>query len=116
MTKEFARKIADKFIKEHNPNLWDGLGNMPSNFSREIEVYNIFNKKVYMTIQFEIDADEGGCWAHIVKLYSNKDGCNDELLMVILEKELIQRLLCQKQLWIYVMIIKNFTNKGVCYV
>lgn len=61
MTKEFAREIADKFIKEHNPDLWDGLGNMPSNFSSEIEVYNIFNKEVYMTIQFEIDADEGGC-------------------------------------------------------
>lgn len=28
MTKEFAREIADKFIKEHNPNLWDGLGNI----------------------------------------------------------------------------------------
>lgn len=80
MTKEFAREIADKFIKEHNPDLWDGLGNMHSNFSSEIEVYNIFNKEVYMTIQFEIDADEGGRWAHIVKLYSNKDGCNDELI------------------------------------
>lgn len=80
MTKEFAREIADKFIKEHNPDSWDGFGNMPSNFSREIEVYNIFNKKVYMTIQFEIDADEGVCWAHIVKLYSNKDGYNDELI------------------------------------
>lgn len=80
MTKEIAREIADKFIKEHNPNLWDGLGNMPSNFSNKIEVYNIFSKEVYMTIQFEIDADEGGCWAHIVKLYSNKDGCNDELI------------------------------------
>mgnify|MGYP000625875032 FL=1 len=50
MTKEIAREIADKFIKEHNPNLWDGLGNMPSNFSNKIEVYNIFNKEVYMTI------------------------------------------------------------------
>ncbi|MFR6665638.1 MAG: hypothetical protein ACLUQX_05730 [Thomasclavelia spiroformis] len=66
MTKEFAREIADKFIKEHNPNFWDGLGNMPSNFSSEIEVYNIFNKEVYATIQFEIDADEGGQVGHIL--------------------------------------------------
>ena len=76
MTKEFAREIADKFIKEHNPNLWDGLGNMPSNFSNKIEVYNIFSKEVYMTIQFEIDADEGGCGCEglFYQLYENEYG------------------------------------------
>lgn len=77
MTNDMATRIAESFIKEHNPSLWDGIGNKPTDFSTEIEVYKTFKEKIYMTIQFEIDVDEGGNWAHIVKLYNSED---DELI------------------------------------
>ncbi|WP_368221758.1 hypothetical protein [Blautia wexlerae] len=77
MTNDVATRIAESFIKEHNPGLWNGIGNKPTGFSTLIEVYKIFKEKIYMTIQFEIDADEGGNWAHIVKLYNSE---NDQMI------------------------------------
>lgn len=77
MTRKIAEEIAETFILIHNPNAWDGKGNMDKDFSTEIEVHNFLDENVYMTIQFEIDADEGGNWAHEVKLYSK---AKDELI------------------------------------
>lgn len=72
MKREEAYRIAKEYIEKHNPNMWDGNGEQDKEFSHEMEVYSIF-KNVYMTIQFEIDADQKGVWAHEVKLYSKKD-------------------------------------------
>lgn len=70
MTKEKAYKIASEFIQKHNPNMWDGKGEMDKDFSTDLETYyDIFEKDIYMVILFEIDADEG-VWSHFVKLYS----------------------------------------------
>lgn len=66
------RKIAEEFIKIHNPNEWDGNGEPDKDFSTEMEVYNIFKDDVYMVILFEIDMDEGD-WSHFVKLYRKSD-------------------------------------------
>lgn len=73
MTEETARKIAEEFIKEHNPNNWDGTGKPDKGFSTELEVYDVFIEDVYLVILFEIDADEDGRWAHFVKLYRKSD-------------------------------------------
>ena len=76
MTRKIAEEIAETFILSHNPNAWDGKENMDEDFSTDIEVHNL-DENVYMTIQFEIDADEGGNWAHEVKLYSK---AKDEMI------------------------------------
>lgn len=72
MKEEMIKKIADEFIKKHNPNGWNGNGEPDKEFSTEMEVYYIFEEDVYMVILFEIDMDEGN-WSHFVKLYQKSD-------------------------------------------
>lgn len=40
------RKIAEEFVKTHNPNKWDGNGEPDKDFSEELEVYDIFKDDV----------------------------------------------------------------------
>lgn len=77
MTCDLSKQIAEEFIESHNPNHWNGAGTKDKSFTTDMEVYRIFTEDVYMTIQFEIDPDEGGRWAHEVKLYRTQ---NDELI------------------------------------
>lgn len=63
-------KIAEWFIKTHNPNNWDGNGEPDKDFSEELEVYDIFEGDVYMVILFEMYE---GNWSHFVKLYRKSD-------------------------------------------
>lgn len=76
MTRKEAYKIAEKYIKQYNPNMWDGNGDIDDKFSSEIKTYDI-SSNIYMTIQFEIDRDENSEWAHEVKLYIKED---DEMI------------------------------------
>ena len=64
------RKIAEEFVKTHNPNGWNGIGEPDKDFSEELEVYNIFKDDVYMVILFEMYEGE---WLHFVKLYWKSD-------------------------------------------
>ena len=70
MTDNAAQKIAANFIKEHNPNNWDGNGKPDKDFSEKLEVYDIFKCDVYMVILFEMYEGE---WLHFVKLYRKLD-------------------------------------------
>ena len=76
MTRETAKNIAENFIKTYNPNMWDGNGKQDDLFSADLKVINVTDK-IYMVILFDIDADEGGKWAHEVKLYERG---SDELI------------------------------------
>lgn len=67
---KIIRKIAEEFVKQHNPNDWDGNGESDKDFSEELEVYDIFKDDVYMVILFEMYEGE---WLHFVKLYRKSD-------------------------------------------
>lgn len=67
---KIIHEIAEEFVKIHNPNNWNGIGEPNKDFSEELEVYDIFKDDVYMVILFEMYEGE---WLHFVKLYRKSD-------------------------------------------
>lgn len=75
---EKARRIAEDFISEMNPDNWDGIGEKPNSFNTLIKTYDIDSKNNNeLDISFDYDKEEK-CWMYYCEL---RDKINEELII-----------------------------------
>lgn len=72
MKRHQAEKIAENFIKEMNPNMWNGVGEKPSSFDTRIATYNINSRNNNeLGISFELEENPDTLemeWTHYCEL------------------------------------------------
>lgn len=72
-----AERIAQEFIDEMNPDLWNGIGDTPDNLDTRIVTYNINSENNELDISLELEENpETGEkeWTHCCELRDKDNG------------------------------------------
>lgn len=78
MTRKLAEQIAKEFIKEMNPDLWDGTGEKPESLDTRIATYDVNsenNNELDISFELEDNPDTGKKeWTHYCELRDKRNG------------------------------------------
>lgn len=77
MTKEKATEIVSEYLKDMNPDIWDGNGNRPTSFDDRAWQYSLTNE-VNLEITF-VNNEEYG-WCHYCDLVYASDNTSFDVL------------------------------------
>lgn len=77
MTREKASKIVTDFLKDMNPDMWDGNGDMPKSFDERGWQYPLTDK-VNLEITFVKDDEDE--WCHYCDLVYTSDNSSFDIL------------------------------------
>lgn len=77
MTKEKATEIVSEYLKEMNPDMWNGNGNRPTSFDNRAWQYPLTNE-VNLEITFVNNEEDG--WGHYCDLVYESDNSSFDML------------------------------------
>lgn len=77
MTKEKATEIVSEYLKEMNPDMWNGNGNRPTSFDNRAWQYPLTNE-VNLEITFVNNEEDG--WYHYCDLVYESDNSSFDML------------------------------------
>lgn len=77
MTKEKATEIVSEYLKDMNPDIWDGNGNRPTSFDDRAWQYSLTNE-VNLEITFVNNEEDG--WCHYCDLVYASDNTSFDVL------------------------------------
>lgn len=68
-----AYAIASEFIKEMNPDNWDGIGERPDTFNLKIKTFDIGIDGIILDISFDYDVEDRE-WTHYCEVRDKSSG------------------------------------------
>ena len=78
MTREKAEAIAKEFLRQNNPDIWDGTGEKPESFITTIWEYEL-NEYDFLDISMEYSVEDK-CWIHRCEIVDKKSDTMTEIL------------------------------------
>lgn len=78
MNRTEAEKIAKEFLKEANPDMWNGIDGKPNNFDTRISTYDIHSvnsNELDISLEYEENPETGEKeWTHYCELRDKDNG------------------------------------------